>query len=388
MPRRLSSLALLALGSLAIAAEDPFASLHLEAHGFVSFGYLKTWGNNWLGESLDGTDEFWEAAGNVIARPMDRLRLGAQLITRDLGDSINGKVELDWAYVDWRASDELGVQVGRIKIPYGLYGESVDVDAARTTVFQSLIYGRREREIRLTTDGAKLYGRVDDLDWTLCAGQRQLQTDGDTATSFAATAGLAAVSDIHYDLLAAGMLHWHTPMEGLALRLTLNWLNGLEVEGPLALAPLTLTYVLPNTYAGVASLLYERGDWTWTLEYARQYAGNQSLTLTPPGGAPPIAQPTTTLNRDFACLSCTWQVRPWCELLLGFDGMWDDATDRHGKEFEETLIGAINLLPTSHWSLKAEYRMTRGVASVQPQLNPDGRDDHWQCLALKTTVDF
>ncbi len=178
MQRRLSTMALLACGTLAIAAEDPFASLHLEAHGFVSFGYLKTWGNNWLGESLDGTDEFWEAASNIIARPMDRLRLGAQLITRDLGDSINGKVELDWAYADWRASDEIGVQVGRIKIPYGLYGESVDVDAARTTVFQSLIYGRRERDIRLTTDGAKLYGRLNDVDWALCAGQRQLQTDG------------------------------------------------------------------------------------------------------------------------------------------------------------------------------------------------------------------
>lgn len=387
MRRGLPALVLLTFSSAIVAAEDPFAYLNLEAHGFVSFGYLKTWGNNWLGDSLDGTDEFWEAAGNVIARPIDRVRLGVQLIARDLGDSINGKVELDWAYADWRASDELGVQVGRIKIPYGLYGESVDVDAARTTVLQSLIYGRKERDIRLTTDGAKLYGRLDDIDWALCAGQRQLQSDGDTATSFAATAGLAAVSDIHYDLLAAGMLQWNTPLEGLALRATVNWLNGLEVEGPLALAPLTLTYGLPNTYAGVASLLYERGDWTWTLEYARQYASNQTLTLTPPVGSP-IPQPTTTLNRDFACLSCAWQVRPWCELLVGFDGMWDDATDRHGKDYEETLIGAINLLPTAHWSLKAEFRMTRGVASVEPQLNPDGRDDHWQCLALKTTVDF
>lgn len=50
----------------------------LETHGFVSFGYLKSRGNNWLGETIDGTDEFWEAASNVIARPMNHLRLGAQ----------------------------------------------------------------------------------------------------------------------------------------------------------------------------------------------------------------------------------------------------------------------------------------------------------------------
>ena len=383
----LPTLVLLASSSLVIAADDPFAGLNLEAHGFASFGYLKTWGNNWLGETLDGTDEFWEAAANVIARPLDRLRLGAQLITRDLGNSINGRVELDWAYADWRASDELGVQVGRIKIPYGLYGESVDVDAARTTIFTSLLYGRKERDLRLTTDGAKLYGRVHEVDWALCAGQRQLQAGGDTATSFRDSAGLAEVSDIHYDLLAAGMLHWHTPLPGLGLRLTLNWLNGLELAGPLALAPLELAYSLPNTYAGVASALYERGDWTWSLEYARQYASSQTTTLTPIGGGP-ASQTFGSLNRDIACLGATWAVRPWCELYLGFDGLWEDPTDRHAKDFEETLVAAIDLLPTAHWSLKAEFRLTRGVASVEPQLNPDGRDDHWQTLALKTTVDF
>ena len=147
-------LGLMAPAYAADPAGDLFADLNLEAHGFVSFGYLKSWGNNWQGETRNGTDEFWEAAGNVIARPLDHLRLGAQLFVRDLGEYGNGKVELDWAYADWRASDAVGVQVGRIKIPYGLYGEAVDVDAARTTIFQSLIYGRKERDIRLTTDGA------------------------------------------------------------------------------------------------------------------------------------------------------------------------------------------------------------------------------------------
>ncbi len=388
MAKRCGALILLTMAAATVAAEDPFAGLNLEAHGFVSFGYLKTWGNNWLGDdTLNGTDDFWEAAANVIARPIDHLRLGIQLITRDLGNSSNGKVEIDWAYADWRANDELGLQVGRIKIPYGLSGESVDVDASRISVFPSLIYGRKQRDIRLTTDGAKAYGRLQDFDWALCAGQRRLQSDGDTATSFAASAGLTEVTDIHYDLLAAGMVHWHTPWEGLSLRATFNYLNGLEAEGPLAVAPLTLAYSLPTTYAGVASLLYEQGDWTWTLEYARQYTNSQTITLTPTGGGP-SSQTESNFNRDFASLTCAWQVRSWCAFLVGFDGYWQDPTNRHAKDYEETWIGAINLQPTAHWSLKAEFRLTNGIASVEPELNPDGFDAHWQSLALKTTVDF
>src|SRR4051812_25878047 len=133
---RTSACLALALGGsvLAAAAEDPLG-LNLETHGFVSFGYLKSWGNNWHGETLDGTDEFWEAAANVISRPMDHLRLGAQLFVRDLGVYGNGKVELDWAYADWRQIDDFGIQVGRVKIPFGLYSDIIDVDAARPSVF-------------------------------------------------------------------------------------------------------------------------------------------------------------------------------------------------------------------------------------------------------------
>src|SRR5688572_24264664 len=128
--------------ALAIAsaawAEEPSAleSLNLEAHGFVSFGYLKTWENNWLAaDTIDGTDEFYEAALNVVARPWERLRLGAQLFVRDLGAYDNGAVQLDWAYADVSFHDLLDVQAGRVKIPIGLYNENQDLDVATTQVF-------------------------------------------------------------------------------------------------------------------------------------------------------------------------------------------------------------------------------------------------------------
>ncbi len=81
-----------------LAAEDPYAPLRIDTHGFASFGYVHSWGNNWLGDTKEGSTEFWEAAMNAVARPIDHLRIGAQLFARDLGRYDNGKVQVDWAY--------------------------------------------------------------------------------------------------------------------------------------------------------------------------------------------------------------------------------------------------------------------------------------------------
>lgn len=368
------------------AADDPFADLNLEAHGFVSFGYLKSWGNNWHGETLDGTDEFWEAAANVIARPMDRLRLGAQLFARDLGIYGNGQVEVDWAYADWRAADALGVQVGRVKMPFGLSSESLDASMGRASVFLPSLYPTRAREILLSTDGGKLYGTIGDVDWALYGGRRYLQEDGDFASYFAYRLNLSSVNAIDSDGLVGGMLHWYTPLNGLAFRVSGAYLKNLTLEGTLATAPVSVDLEIPFWYAGIFSLLYERGDFTIAAEYERYYACN-NLTFTPSGGGPSQMR-QDYVRTDAAYVAGTWHLKPWLELYASVEGVWSEPTDRHGAPYSQSLIGAVNLLPLHNWSLKAEFRYTHGTLGPDPQLNPSGVVDDWQVLALKTTVDF
>jgi len=371
----------------AFAADDPFAELNLETHGFVSFGYLKSWGNNWLGETIDGTDEFWEAAGNVIARPMDHLRLGAQLFVRDLGEYGNGKVELDWAYADWRQRDEIGVQVGRVKIPFQMFGESVDVDAARASVFlPRAIYPKRAREILVSTDGAKVYGTVGEFDWAMHGGQRDLQTDGDFASYFAFSFRLSEVNRIEADFLTGGRVQWHPPIEGLTASVAVLWLNGLELTGFSELAPLRIDLSIPDWYGATAGLLYETGDFTWALEYLRYYAP-RTITSTPLAGGP-STEVEDVFRPDAAYLSCTWHVRPWLDCYAALEGFWDDPAHRYGSPYTQTVVAALSLHPTEHWTVKAEFHYAHGINDVDVRLNPDGIEDDWQVLALKTTVDF
>lgn len=363
-------------------ADDPFADLNLETHGFVSFGYLKSWGNNWHGETLDGTAEFWEAAANVISRPMDRLRLGAQLFVRDLGDYGNGKVEIDWAYADWRAADALGIQVGRVKMPFGLFCESLDIDAGRTSVFLPIMYPTRAREILLSTDGAKFYGTLGSFDWALYGGQRQLQDDGDFANYFAYVLNLTSVETIEADSVIGGMVHWYTPIDGLAARVSLARLDELDLSGTMPGATVDLN--IPYWWAGMFSLIYEQGPFTICAEYQRYYAENR-LTITSGAGTEEREQVNRT---DSAYVSCTWHARPWLSLYASVEGAWVDPTDRHADDYLQSFITALNVRPTEHWSLKAEFRHHHGIYGVDQQLNPGGITDDWQVLALKTTVDF
>ena len=371
----------------AFAADNPFADLNLETHGFVSFGYLKSWDNNWHGDTREGTDEFWEAAGNVIARPMDHLRLGAQLFVRDLGEYGNGKVELDWAYADWRQNDAIGVQVGRVKVPFLMFGESVDVDAARASVFMPRpIYPTRAREILLSTDGVKLYGSLDQFDWAVYGGQRQLQTDGDFASWFAFNFRLAEVNQIESDFLTGGQVKWNTPIAGLSTSVAGIWLSGLELSGVSELAPLNIHVSIPNWYGATAGLLYETGAFTLATEYLRYYAPRTS-TRTPVGGGPSTVVEDTYSN-DAAYVSCTWHARPWLDCYVALEGNWDEPTDRHGRPYTQAAVAALSLRPTSHWMLKAEYRYAHGTNDVEARLNPNGIAMDWQVLAFKTTVDF
>lgn len=386
---RLAIVTTMWLGLIAqvFAADDPFADLNLETHGFVSFGYLKSWGNNWHGETLDGTDEFWEAGGNVIARPMDHLRLGAQLFVRDLGEYGNGKVELDWAYADWRQNDEFGVQVGRVKIPFLLFSEAVDIDAARASVFMPrAMYPTRAREILLSTDGAKVYGTVDQIDWALFGGQRQLQTDGDFASYFAYYYRLSDISQIDSDFLTGGQLKWNTPVNGLSTNFAVLWLRGLELSGNAELAPVRVDVSIPDWYGGTAGLLYEMSAFTWAMEYLRYYAP-RTITTTPLGGGPGTVR-EEVFRQEGAYLSCTWHARPWLDCYGALEGYWDNPTDRHGSPYFQSVVAALCLRPTNHWSLKAEYRYSHGTLDVDERLNPDGIAMDWQVLALKTTVDF
>ena len=356
--------------------------LNLEAHGFVSFGHLQTWGNNWLGETRSGSNEFWEAAANAIARPMDRVRIGAQLFARDLGEYDNGKAQVDWAYVDWRARDEIGIQVGRVKLPIGLYNESLDVDAARASVFlPPSIYALRSRDLYISTDGAKVYGIKGPLEYAVYGGHKEFDTNGGFATFFRQSGLGSQIDRLEVQWIAGGMVHWETPCPGLGVRLSLADAHGFTVAGS-SPSGVIVESTVDDYYIGIISLIYDLDQTTFTAEYLR-LRGRGETTIAPLGQTMPLVDDTEGI-----VLNATWHARPWLEWYVAGEGAFTQPGDRNGADHCYTAVAAVNVMPLPHWSIKAEFRDVHGTMGATAFDNPQGVEKHWQVLALKTTVDF
>ncbi len=377
--------------ALATAEETNWVDqLNLETHGFASFGYLDTSHNNWLGQTRDGTAEFWEVGANVIARPMDRLRIGAQVFARDLVKYDNGNPTLDWAYADYRLMDAIGIQAGRFKLPLGLYNESLDIDAARTSIFLApSVYALRSRDLYISTDGAKIYGLCDlnsagSFEYAAFVGAKEFSTKDGFATYISELGVGDKIHEMRINYVAGGMCHWHTPIAGLGFRVSGVYADDFYVDA-YDTVNVQDTETHADYWSGYVSLIYEMPSITLVTEYLRLRGRGETL-YSP--GIPGFGNRIEIRdNTEGAYISATWHVKPWLEFYGALEGAWVDANDRDGTRAYSWIVAA-NVMPLQHWSLKLEYRDTYGTMGIYPSDNTGGIAYHWQVLALKTTVDF
>ena len=354
---------------------------HLEAHGFVSFGYYRTWENNYLdNDSLDGSTDLYEAALNATLRPFERVRVGAQLYVRDLGRYENGAVRLDWAFAEYAVDPALVVQAGRVKVPLGLYNELQDIDPARTTVFlPQSIYPIRLRDSQVVVDGGKAAGFLDfpevtSFEYAVYGGTKSIEPDG--AFSASSSERLrATTTDIDVDWTVGAMLEWNTPIEGLGLRVSYTYTNHLvqTAEGALG-----TVFQETDVEIVVLSLEWEDPQWTLAGEYA--FSGNDGEVRTPT-----VVRP---IERDYNAgyVSATWHARTWLDAYAAveYQHSYQAGVVSDGWAY----VAAINLMPLPNWSLKAEFQLHDGEIGILASDNPQGVSNSWQVLAFKTTVDF
>lgn len=121
--RRLA--AALALAAAAPAAAVTLADGALSVSGFGRWGYGRSDGNAFILAREDGKADNVALALNVYARPMDRLAVSSQVFY-DMA-----RVNIDWAFAEWRFADALRLRAGQVKLPFGAYMEVKDVGTLR-----------------------------------------------------------------------------------------------------------------------------------------------------------------------------------------------------------------------------------------------------------------
>jgi len=353
----------------------------LDVHGFISQGFLLTSANDYLAESSRGSFEFSEVGLNFTLPATDRLTLGVQIFSRKLGPLGDYRATFDWYYLDYHWKDWLGVRAGRVKLPFGLYNDVSDIDAARTAVLlPPSIYPAQNRDFLLAQTGVEAYGytrlgSAGALDYRLYAGTIFLDVKPQPGSPF-------TVVDLNVPYVAGGRVQW-LPIDGLRLGGSLQFLRlDTDLLAPSGSGRVALR--IPATL-WVASAEYAVQDFLLAAEYSRWLVKTESSnpSLFPEG--------STTSERAYVLAS--YRVNSWLQAGTYYSRLVPDVDRRTfpagmQHDFALTLRFDVN----RYWLIKAEGHYMRGTAGLSPSLN-DNRPlsaltPDWALFAVKTTAYF
>jgi hypothetical protein len=375
-----ASLALLVRPALADEEGDLLGGI--QVHGFVSQGFIKTARNDYLvANSTRGSFDLTEAAINFTKTVSDRLRLGVQLFGGGFVPTGAYNAKLDWFYLDYRWKDWLGIRAGRVKLPFGLYNEINDVDQARLPVLlPQSTYPVANRNFLLAQTGFEIYGYLQSAG----AGALEYRLYGGTIVFDAMPNPAYVVKDLDLDYLAGGRLMWETPLEGLRvggsaqflqIRADLQGLSGTAYTGHLEL-PAVLW---------MQSIEYAAHDWLVAAEYGRWHTKRDSTI-----GALP-ALPWTANERYYVMVG--YRFTPWLQAGGFYAGYYPDTDNRSGRENQQhDLSGTLRFDITQNWLWKLEGHYMNGTAGLSQALNDDkpnwAASSRWTVFFLKTTAYF
>jgi hypothetical protein len=167
------------------AQEFNLGAVPMQVHGFMSQGFAKSDGNNYLTmKSADGSGAMIDGGFTGSARIGRKLLIGGQVYTRNVGNLGNGAMTVDWAQADYRFASWLGVRGGKVKTVMGLYNDTQDMEFLQTfALLPQSVYPLDLRDGTIAHIGADVYGRRDvkgagAIVYTAYVGRRRDPRDG------------------------------------------------------------------------------------------------------------------------------------------------------------------------------------------------------------------
>jgi hypothetical protein len=188
-------------------------------HGFLSEGFMKSDGNNFItAKTGNGTFQNTEGAINIATQLTDKLHVGAQVYSGRTGRLGEYTPRLDWAYADYRVTDWLGFRGGKVKTPLGLYNDTQDMEFLHPWILlpQSM-YPNDLRSMTLAHTGGDAYGRISlkklgSLSYQVYGGERPT----DMNSGFAYGLEEQGFSKLNISGYNTGYdVKWSTPIKGL-----------------------------------------------------------------------------------------------------------------------------------------------------------------------------
>ncbi|PRY67806.1 hypothetical protein [Halomonas ventosae] len=395
-PRSLTAMAAaLALGLPAQARSDEGVLDTLQVHGFLSQALILTDENNFFGPSSEGggSYKFTEIGANASLRPHEDVLMAAQVLSRRAGgDGSDASPKLDYGLIDYQMlSDQqrtFGIQLGRIKNPFGFYNQTRDVAFTRPSILlPQSIYFDRTRSLALTGDGVTFYleERLTDgvIRGQLGLGVPQAEDDLRQTLRLDNVPGSldpeqSAIGQIRYEhdggrivaalSAASAKAHFDSDAPGLS-------------DGDFYFKP------------WVFSLQYNQELWSLTAEYALRRSGLESFN-------DPRLNFDTTGESWY--LQYTRRFLDEWQWLVRYDSLINNRDDRSGEEFEASGLGpahsqfadditlGLQWTPHPRLLLSGEYHHVDGTGWLPVQDNPDPSETsrRWNMLLFQLSLRF
>jgi hypothetical protein len=356
-------------------------ALDIEVHAFVSQGFIKTSTNNYLARSERGSFEFTEVGINFTKNVTEDLRGGIQFFARKLGQLGNYDAKLDWFYLDYRFADWLGLRAGRVKLPFGLYTETSDIDSARVPVLlPQSVYPSANRDFLLAQTGGEIYGYISlqeagALEYRLYGGTIFLEVRDSPLSPF-------RVINLETPYLVGGRLSYDTPLEGLRIGASAQVLR-LDTElsyGTGARVSAEIPAVL-----WVASAEYTRDQFSFATEYSRWHVEARSSN--------PMLFPASKTVSERGYFLVSYVVNDWFHPCAYYSVYFPNIEKREGRAgSQQDLSLTLRFDINPFWLIKVESHYLRGTAALSAALNdnrPQSRlANDWLLFMLKTTLYF
>jgi hypothetical protein len=397
--------------ALSAAAQELFK---VDVHGYISQGYMISNRNNYLTESEKGSFQFNELGINFSTALTNKIRLGIQFAARDLGDTGNDKVLIDWAYADYNWRDWLGIRVGKMKQAVGFYNKTRDIDLLRTFILLPQgIYSENYREAAIYVKGIGIYGEVPlklmgNISYQVYFGTMEIDNDGRIA-KIAGRIGPLKIEKFHVESLYSGIIIWETPLKGLRLGAALV---DTKLRAQASLTEDVIVQVnFPPYYLTAASLgdpvtanIPKTTTFTYSVEYtwknlvlaAEYLLLDQNIFVT-------IMEPET-LEVKWNSLgyygSASYRFADWFELGIYYMEFFRDRNDKEGAKsnppysaYQKDACVCFRFDLNPNWIFKLEGHLLDGVGLCYPQdnLNAAGAveyDKKWALFAAKMTFCF
>lgn len=370
------------------------AGEHVSIHGFISQGFLLSDANDVYTKSREGSFQFNELGLAFSVLLSNRLHVGMQALSRDLGEQSNNAVELDWAFADYRWKDWLGFRGGLLKMPWGIYNETRDIDMLRTSIFlPSSLYPEQLRDAYDTLEGIAFYGsspvwEFGTINYQLLYGDKSLPTDYvviDHPAEAHITVDAFDVQDMYM-----GALEWETPLQGLRFRQTTGKYL-FSIRGTHA----------PVTGHEIGRFWEETGDQVFSILSADYSTARFSIALE----TQQIWDDRNELNVEGNdaveggwYISASYRLNEWWELGAYYSEFYEDTDDPEGREYIQEGLPAYlawqkDLALTTrfdigdHITLKFEGHLIDGVARLFWD-RPSAPERDTRLLAAKATFNF